>query len=150
MAHRSLAPAVFLATFLGACAGTGYQRAAWPDEAAPVAADRCRVYVARQDGMAGTGRHVRVIDGETEIGAIGENEYLCWDRPAGQALGTLYYEGLAPDLREVENVFDLPREGGSTTWFGIEIPHSGRQPRILLLTPAEGQALVARRRPAKH
>lgn len=141
--------ALLLFTLLTACAGAGYQKAPRPAEGAPVPGDRCRVYVARADGTTGSIRQVRVLDSEVEVGAIAEDEYLCWDRLPERGIGTLVYEGFAPALRGVENVFDLPREAGSTTWFVITIPHSGRQPQVEALSPEDGRALIARRKPAR-
>lgn len=65
-----------------------------------------------------------------------------------RGIGTLLFEGFAPKLREVENVFDLPREG-TTSYFLVTIPHSGHQPQARRLEVAEGAALVAQRRPAR-
>jgi len=145
----SALPIALLAS-LAACAGAGHQSVPRPDESRAVAGDRCRVYVAREDVRAGSGRLVRVLDGDTEIGSIAEGEYLCWDRAPVRGIGGLVYEGLAPQLREVENVFDLPREPGTTSWFVIEIPHAGRQPQIRAVPADEGRALVARRKPARR
>ncbi|MSR62933.1 MAG: hypothetical protein EXS08_10865 [Planctomycetes bacterium] len=151
MSLRSLASVVLLA-LLSACAGAGHQNIPRPDENSPVSSDRCRVYIARQDVAAGSVRQVRVLDGEAEIGAIAEDEYLCWERRPERGMGTLVYEGPGQNIhsRDVENVFDLPRQAGTTTWFAIEIPHSGRQPQIRQLSPLEGRALIAQRRPAKR
>jgi len=140
--------ALLLSLALAACAGPGRQAVPRPDERAPVAADRCRVYLARADVAAGSTRHVRVLDGEDEIGTLAEGEYLCYERRPVQGVGSLVFEGVAPELRSVENVFDLPRTPGSTTYFVVTIPHSGRQPEIRAVTADEGRALVAQRRPA--
>ena len=150
MLHRRLARrAVLVLTLaLGACAGAGRQAVPRPDESSPVAAERCRVYVAREDVGAGSTRQVRVLDGEDEIGMLGEGQYLCYERRPVQGVGSLFFEGVAPTLREVENVFDLPREPGSTTFFVVTIPHSGRQPQIRKVSAEEGRALIAARRPA--
>ena len=147
MSLRSLA-SVALFALLSACAGAGHQNIPRPDENSPVSSDRCRVYIARQDVAAGSVRQVRVLDGEAEIGSIAEDEYLCWERRPERGIGTLYFDGFAPALKEVENVFDLPRQAGTTTWFAIEIPHAGRQPQIKELSPLEGRALIAQRKPA--
>lgn len=140
--------ALALALPLAACAGPGAQKVPWPDEHAAVAADRCRVYVLREDVVPGSTRQVRVLDGEDEIGTLGEGQYLCWERKPVQGVGSLYFEGFAPKLRAVENVFDLPREAGTTTWFVVSIPHSGHQPEARKVSAEEGRALLAQRKPA--
>lgn len=133
---------------LAACAGSAYQRVPSPAPGSPVAASACRVYIARQDVLAGSGRPVRVYDDDTEIGVLGEHEYLCWDRPAERGVGSAIFEGIDSHTREVEHVFDLPREGGSTAYYGITVRRADRQPQVERLTEADGRALIAKRRPA--
>jgi len=146
--RRSLLLAALTAG-LAACGGTAYQRVPSPPPGAPVAAEACRVYIARLDVLAGSGRKVRVFDDDTEIGVLGEHEYLCWDRPAGRGVGSAVFEGIDFRTREVENVFDLPREGGTTTYYGLSVNREDRQPRIERLSEADGRALIAKRRPAR-
>jgi len=150
MSLRSLASVALLA-LLPACAGAGYQNIPRPDENSPVSADRCRVYVLRSDDAVGSAHLVKVLDGEAEIGSLAADEYLCWERPPARGMGTAVYEGPGQNIhsRDVENVFDLPRQPGSTSWYSIEIEHSGRQPQVKLLSPMEGRALIAKRKPAK-
>jgi len=147
MTRRS-AFALSLASLLCACATETYQRVPSPRPDAAVPTDVCRVYIARQDVTAGSLRNVRVFDGDTEIGVLGEEEFLCWDRKAGRGTGSAVFEGMDFRTREVENVFDLPREGGTTTWFGISVRREDRKPQIEQLSSADGRALMAKRRPA--
>ncbi|HEX6885967.1 MAG TPA: hypothetical protein VF530_21515 [Planctomycetota bacterium] len=147
--RRSLLLAV-MTGLLAACGGAAHQRVPAPPPGAPVAASTCRVYLARQDVVAGSWRNVRVFDDDTEIGVLGEHEYLCWDRPAGRGVGSAVFEGIDFRTREVENVFDLPREGGTTAYYGLTVNREDRQPRIERLSEADGRALIAQRRPAKR
>lgn len=137
-----------LALLLGACAGSGHQLVPMPVTQASVLGDRCRVYVTRQDTLPGSIRNVRVFDGEDEIGIIAEGEFLCWDRRPQQGVGRVVFEGLGPKLSAVENVFDLPREGGTTSYYSIKIVQSGHKPVVELLPVAEGKALIEARSPA--
>lgn len=133
---------------LSACAGSGHQRVPMPLSGSSVPNDRCRVYVAREDTTAGSLRNVRVFDGDTEIGIIHEREFLCWERKPGRGVGRLVFEGLSPDTAAVENVFDLPREPGSTGYYAIRILQSGRKPEVTLLSTEAGKALIEARSPA--
>jgi len=148
MERRPFLLALAAALLACACTGAGYQVAPRPGEGAGVPPDRCRVYVARQDVLAGSWRGVRVYDGDEEVGVLREAEYLCWDRPAARGLGRVVFEGLGPDQKAVENVFDLPREAGATAWLAIEVEQRGHRPVVRLLSPEEGRALMAERRPA--
>lgn len=140
-----LAPLVL---FLGSCAGSGHQRVPMPALETSVPQDRCRVYVAREDTVAGSIRNVRVFDGDDEIGLIAEGEFLCWDRRPQQGVGRVVFEGLGPKLAAVENVFDLPREAGTESYYVIKIVQSGHKPVLELLAGPEGKALIEARSPA--
>jgi len=141
-------PLALFVLLLASCAGSGHQRAPMPPLGASVPSDRCRVYVAREDTHAGSIRNVRVFDGDTEIGLIHEKEFLCWERKPGRGVGRAVFEGLSVDTRAVENVFDLPREPGTTGYYAIRILHSGHKPEVTLLSDEAGKALIDARSPA--
>jgi hypothetical protein len=138
-----------LSVLLVACAGAGHQSVPMPLPGSSVPSDRCRVYLAREDTTAGSLRNVRVFDGDTEIGVIDENEFLCWDRRPGRGVGRVVFEGLSYDTQAVENVFDLPREPGTIGYYAIRIEHSGRKPEVTPLSMEAGKALIEARSPAK-
>ncbi len=141
--------ALICLTFVASCTSPSYQSVARPTETEAVGADRCRVYVARSDDVKGSLRSVRISDQGVVIGRIGDNEYLCWDRPAERGAGQVFYEGLDPRFEDVESLFDLPREGGTTTWFALRIGEQ-RKPEIVPLSADEGRALIAKRHPAQR
>ena len=147
LAPRFLALLVLL---LGACAGSGHQNVPMPALDSRVAADRCRVYVAREDSRAGSIRNVRVFDGDDEVGLIHEDEFLCWERRPQRGVGKVVFEGVSLDTLEVENVFDLPRDAGMTGYYAIRIQHSGRKPEVTPLSMEAGKALIEARSPAKR
>jgi hypothetical protein len=113
-----------------------------------VPADACRVYLARKDTVQGSIRSVRVFDGDMEIGLLGENEYLVWDRKPVRMACRLVFEGVSLDTAEVESLFDLPREPGTTTYFAIHIIQKGHKPEIERLTEEKGRELISERSPA--
>jgi hypothetical protein len=138
-----------LAVLLAGCAGSGHQRVPMPPLGAGVPSDRCRVYVAREDTVAGSIRNVRVFDGDTEIGVIQEEEFLCWERKPERGFGRVVFEGVSLDTLAVENVFDLPREAGSAAYYAVRIQHSGHKPEVTLLSSEAGKALIEARSPAR-
>ena len=138
-----------LGLLFAACAGSGHQRVPMPPLDGSVPIDRCRVYLAREDTTAGSIRNVRVFDGETEIGVIHEHEFLCWERAPGRGVGRVVFEGLGPQLSNVESVFDLPREPGETGYYSIRIVYGEHKPEITRLSNEEGPALMEARSPAE-
>ena len=134
---------------LGSCAGSGHQLLPMPSLGATVPSDRCRVFLAREDTAAGSLRNVRVFDGDTEVGVIDEEEFLCWERWPQRGVGRVVFEGLSVDTRAVESVFDLPRDAGTTGYYAIRILHSGHKPEVERLRDDAGKALIEARSPAK-
>jgi hypothetical protein len=144
---RVLLSALLLAP-LAACAGSGYQKVPMPAAGSAVQADSVRVYILRDDVVAGSRRHLLVSDGGVEIGALAEDEYMCWDRAAKQGAGHLIFQGVDPAQRGVESFFELPAEPGKTAYFLVRIEREDRKPMVERVPEAEGAALVAKRKAA--
>jgi hypothetical protein len=147
MRTKLLELAVACVALASACSAPPFQNAPRPNETGPVAADRARVYLARSDDAKDMFRAVRIIEDGVVIGRIGGDEYLCWDRPLTMGVGQAFYEALDPGYGDVENVFELPRGGGTTTWLVVRLGKL-RKPEIAPLSPEEGRALIAKRKPA--
>jgi hypothetical protein len=126
---------------LAACSSESYQRTPQPGAGSPIAPGACRVYVLREAGSTAFGS-VTVFDQGEEIGKVAEHEYVVWDRPAERGVGRIVFE-VGPDRHTTENVFDLPREAGTTSWFALRIAFQGRKPEVVKLEAKEGTALVA-------
>ena len=78
--------------FVGSCASS-QQRVALPSQDVVVTrADLTRIYMVRQEGGELSNRAIRVIDGDTEIGALTLGTYLCWERGPGRTVGRVFYE----------------------------------------------------------
>ncbi len=142
----SVAALLFL---MAACATTTTQSVPLPDPASPVASDLCRVYVLREGDLIGSLKDVRIYDGEREVGTLTQRGYLCWERRAIRGVGRVVFAGYTLDGGPVESVFDLPRQGGSTSYLVIGLRSSDRKPQIEAVDEKRGQELLAGREPAK-
>jgi len=138
-----------LSLLLTACAAPTWQVVPVPDPGSAVPPTACRVVLVREGKLVGRVREVRVYDNGEDIGALGEKGYLCWDRAPGRGVGRVVFAGYDLDGGPVENVFDLPREGGTIGWFAIRLRREDRKPMVEAVTPQEGQALIAERKPAE-
>ena len=152
--------ACFLAAALTACAATpSHQLVPQPiADAAPVPKHATRVYVARSAQVRGTLRPVQVIEDEVEIGVLGHNGYLCWERPAGNRVLRLIFHGRKIDSGDVETVVASDGAAGETLFFQVDLgatgtepsaPHDRDKPKVTQLTPEQGRALIADRSPAR-
>ena len=148
---RSLRPALACALLLlvAACAATSWQAVPRPDPDDPIPDGWARVVVVRDFGFIGGVRAVRIWDEAREIGVIGEDGYLIWDRQARRGVGRAEFEGYVLDGGPVENVFDMPRESGTTTWAVLRLTQGERKPVAEVVSPEEGRALIAKRKPAE-
>lgn len=142
MRSLRLAAAVVI-SLLASCSTTSWQVAPQPKPDDPIPAGRARVIVVRESGAIGSMREVRIYEDERQIGVLGENGWLAWDRVAQRGVGRVEFQGYKIEYGTVENVFDLPREAGSTTWAVLRLRRSDRKPMAEVVTPEEGRKLIA-------
>ena len=138
-------PLLASAILLAACSATSTQHMPIPAPDSAVAPSAARVYVTRADKLAGSVREVRIYDNEQPVGVLTEDGYLMWDRPTERGTCRAVFEGYLLDGGEVESIFDLPREGGSTTYILLRLERHDRKPVAETLSPADGRALIAKR-----
>ncbi len=149
MLQARLLSAAASALLAAACASVTTQSVPLPDPASVVAADLCRVYVLREGELIGSLKDVRIYDGEREVGSLTEGGFLCWDRRAIRGVGRAVFAGYTLDGGPVESVFDLPRQGGSTSWLVISLRSGDRKPQIQAVDEKHGRELVGARKPAE-
>jgi hypothetical protein len=116
-----------------------------PNGVAAPAEGMCRVYVARSRQFWGKIRSLEVVDGETRVGSIGSDGYLCWERGPGLAAIQVLYHGAVLDEGVVEGLLHFDGEAGGTYYYAVHLRQSDRKPEIKLLDALEGQALIAER-----
>jgi hypothetical protein len=145
--RRTLATALF--PLVWACASSSWQGVPQPYPDDPLADGYARVVVVRTFGVVGSLRDVRIFDEQREIGVLRSNGWMCWDRPARRGVGRAEFDGYVLDRGSVENVFDMPREAGTTTWAVLTLRASDRKPMAEIVSPEEGRALIAGREPAR-
>mgnify|MGYP001829065181 CR=1 FL=1 len=144
-----LAVAAALLPLTLACTASTWQVVPRPDVDAPIPPGHARVVVVREFGFVGGLREVRILDEGREIGVIGPSGYLVWDRVADRGVGRAIFSGYVLDGGEVENVFDMPREAGSTTWAVLRLRSGDRKPVAEAVSDKEGRELIASRDPAE-
>jgi len=141
--------ALTFAAVATSCAGPSRQLAPMPDPKSAVRADSTRIYVGRREQTAGSWRNVRVFDNDREVGVLGVDEYMCWDRPAKRGVARFIFEGLGFDQDAIESVCELPAEPGATVYLGITIDRAGHKPVIERVTDKVGHDALKSRTPAQ-
>src|SRR5262245_49905536 len=92
----SLGLALGLALDLSSCAAESFQKVPFPAQSSEVSSPSVsRIYLLRLPQARGTIRGLRAKEDEREIGRIGSDSYLCWERKPGRTLVVLTYEGTA-------------------------------------------------------
>jgi len=147
MTPLRLAATSALVSLLTACSATSWQVVPPPAPDDPIPAGCARVIVVRDFGFVGGLREVRIWDEERQIGVLGSEGYLIWDRIARRGVGRAEFEGYVLDGGPVENVFDMPREAGTTTWAVLRLRSGDRKPVAEVVSPQEGRELIAERKP---
>lgn len=141
-----------------ACRSGSFQSAPLPPQDVAVSDGLTRIYVARDSQARGKVRAIRVSDGEREIGVIGSDEYLCWDRLPGRTLLSFIYEGPAIDGGNLEGLLSLEAERGQTYYVQVYLERKSEDPELrarsgrpeaTLLTAEEGKAMIGARHPVR-
>src|SRR5262245_21876750 len=126
---------VLLGALLGACATASYQTRPMPPQNVEVSRPEvARVYLMREGQMRGKVRSVRVEDGDTDIGALDQNEFLCWERAPGRTLITVNYEG--GPFEGGQALESLDAEAGHAYYLVVHLDRHSDKPE---LSPRGGQ-----------
>ena len=134
-----------LATLCAACAASSYQRIPVPRQDVEVTSPAVsRLYVLRLPEAKGYYRNVGVDEDMTEIGRIGNDEYLCWERPPGRTLLTLTIEPVELAGGKPTQVFvDAKCEPGRAYYYAISVSAAWSKPEVRELEPTEARSLLA-------
>lgn len=140
-----------------ACRATDpYQSLPLPSQEVEVSRpDLARIYVMRSGQTRGALRSLRVEEADKEIGALGQDEFLCWERAPGRTLLTLNYEGPVIDGGDVEGIHSLDAAPGAVYYLLVHLDtqptateagtHAGH-PQVEMLDAAVGREQVKARR----
>jgi hypothetical protein len=152
--NRFAAFALLLASMglAAGCTAASHQSVPLPAQDVTVTRpDLARIYFVREDRTGLHRNKLLVFDGETEIGGLTPDTYLCWERAGGRSLGRAFYEAIDPSKGKIEGVIDLDCPAGRAYYFNVIVDREGGKPSVVALDPEEGRHLVASRRPAgKH
>ena len=147
MRNLSRLAALGLLSITAGCRAGAHQNVPLPAQDVSITrADVARIYFVREDGDRRQG--VKVFDGETEIGVLTPDTFLCWERPGGRTLGRAFYEAIDPTRGGIEGISDLDCPAGVASYFSVRVARGEGKPTVVALAPEEGRRLVAERRPA--
>ena len=145
-----IAPALLPSWLLGwllalaSCAAGTYQRAPIPPQDVEVSSSSVsRIYLLRMREAKGFYRSVRVEDNEREIGRIGNDSFLCWERPPARALLTLEVEPVELAGGKSSELFvDVQCEPGKAYYYAISVDAAWNRPRVRQLEATEARELL--------
>jgi hypothetical protein len=138
---KNVLPSLFLA--LAACSAPSSQFVPMPSQAVEVSSPAvCRIYVMRMPQAKGTFRDLRVKENEHEIGNIGSQSYVCWERPPGRSLVVVTYEGTVFEKDDRESMIDVQAEAGQTYYYGITVDEAWKKAVVQLLDRDEARKIL--------
>lgn len=147
---RTIAALLLSLIFTASCATSSIQSVPMPADVSALPANgSCRIYVARSDQFWGKVRSIDVVDRGVDIGTLGEDGYLCWDREPDQTPIELYYNASFLDGGVVEGQLAFDGKPGMVYYYAIHLRKGDRKPEVNLLDAEAGRALIAKRSPAK-
>jgi hypothetical protein len=135
---------------LAACHGPSSQRVPLPrQDVAVTSPELARIYCVREEEVGSTGVRtaaIEVHDGDTIVGQLNSGTFLCWERKGGRTLGRAFYQAFDPSLGNLDGIGDLDCPAGSAYYYNLTVRRSDGKPVFTRLDPAQGQALVAKRK----
>ncbi|MEM9379183.1 MAG: hypothetical protein AAGB93_04465 [Planctomycetota bacterium] len=141
---------VLVSGLLLGCTTTSYQmvpRANAEAEAPPEG--MCRIYCFRSGQIVGTTRSVEVRVADRLIGELGQDGYLCWDRPPGRVVAQVLYHGPWIDNKTPEGVFEFDGEAGRVYYFEMHLTERDKAPEFRELSAEDGKKAIDARTPAR-
>ena len=130
---------------LAACQATTHQDVPFPSQDVEISSKSVsRIYVLRTDEAKGFYRTVEVLQSEGEIGRIGSDSYLCWERPPTRTLLRFVIERveMVEEKPNVERFVDAQCEPGQTYYYAIAVDSAWGQPHVRQLKPEEAHELL--------
>jgi hypothetical protein len=139
----------FFAAALCACASESYQRPPVPSQSVEVTSpDVCRIYILRMPSVKGLIRGLRASENDHEVGRIGRDKYLCWERKPGRSVVVLTYSGTAFASQDRESMIDVEGAPGQTYYYGITIDEAWTKALVRLLSRDEAREVLSELEPA--
>jgi hypothetical protein len=141
MNHALLA--LLAAAGLAACAASSYQKVPVPSQKIEVSSGNVsRIYVMRLPQAKGLFRALRVKEDEHEIGRIGSDSYICWERDPGRSLVVVTYEGTALAKDDRESMIDVQAEAGQVYYYGIAVDEAWNKAVVRMLDREEARKVL--------
>lgn len=134
---------VALALSLAACSAPSSQFVPMPSQDVEVSSPSVsRIYVMRMPQVKGAFRDLRVKENEREIGTVGSQSYVCWERPPGRSLVVVTYEGTAFEKDDRESMIDVQAEAGHAYYYGITVDDAWKKAVVQLLERDEALKIL--------
>jgi|SoiMethySBSTD1v2_1073268.scaffolds.fasta_scaffold1706237_2 hypothetical protein len=128
---------------LAACSASSYQKVPVPSQAVEVSSPSVsRVYVMRLPQAKGLFRALRVTEDQHEIGQIGSESYICWEREPGRSLVVVTYEGTALAKDDRESMIDVQAEAGQVYYYGITVDEAWNKAVVRMLDREEARKIL--------
>ena len=144
MSTRSIAALLACLVALVSCAAGTYQRVPVPSQEVEVSSSSvARIYVLREREAKGFYRTARVEDNGREIGRIGNDGYLCWEREPGRVLLAIEVEPVDGVGKPVEVLADVQCEAGRVHYYAISVDSAWSEPRVQAMDAAAARELLS-------
>lgn len=128
---------------LAACAARTYQRVPVPSQDVEVSSSSVsRIYLLRMREAKGFYRSARVEDNGREIGRIGNDGFLCWEREPGRALLAVEVEPVDGVGKPVEALADVQCEPGRAHYYAISVDSAWGRPGLREIEAGEARELL--------
>ncbi len=142
-------PILSLAALLASCTADSYQRVPMPSQSVEISSPSVsRIYVIRMPVVQGKLRAMQIHEDEREIGRIGSDSYVCWERPPGRTLVVVTHESTIFSKDDQQTMIDVQAEAGKVYYYGLTIDETWAKPVARPLERDEARAVMKKQDPA--
>lgn len=149
MSQRACVPVVLALALIAGCSTSSFQIVPMPDTSTALTnPEMCRVYLIRGGDLFSENKKLFVADGDNIIGALGRDDYLCWDRPATITQLRYYLDSGARPTGETQGNHRLVPEPGKTYYLEVSFPRGEDRMKTVALMDEYAQHLLEQMEPA--
>ncbi len=149
MSPKACVPVILALVLIAGCSTSSFQIVPMPDTTVPnTNPEMTRVYVIRGGAIFSENRKLFVADGDTIIGALGRDSYLCWDRPTTITQLKYYLDAGTRPTGESEGNHRLVPEPGRTYYLEVSFPRGANRMKTTILMDQYAKHLLSSMKPA--
>ncbi len=149
MSQKTCVLVILALALIAGCSTSSVQIVPMPDQGVKLSnPEMVRIYLMRGGAVFSENKKLFVADGDTIIGALGRDSYLCWDRPAKITQFKYYLDSGTRPTGDTQGNHRLVPEPGRTYYIEVSFPRGANRMKTDYLMEQYGAHLISKMEPA--